>query len=103
MDLEANDKIFFQLYMKTYFKKKIGIDILNLNLQNPDIIASSQSFWPPHDPNWYKMNLSAVSNSGGANANSKSKSGKSEKNDEAAETKTPAKEVFYYITLETSF
>ena len=57
MELKGNDKIYFQLYMNNSFKKNLGFDVLNLNVQNPDMTASSHTFWPPHNPNWFKMNL----------------------------------------------
>lgn len=63
MELKGNDKIYFQLYIKNKLKKNLGLDITKFDSHYPDNISATKSFWPPNDPNWYKMNFSSSSSS----------------------------------------
>ena len=98
MELKGNDKIYFQLYMNNSFKKNLGFDVLNLNVQNPDMTASSHTFWPPHNPNWFKMNFSASTGSSGGQSSGKiMASGKSDNKDLPDSANAPVKEVTLYL------
>jgi hypothetical protein len=98
MDLKGNDKTYFQLYIRTLLKKNLGFDLVNMNLQNPDRIAATKSFWPPNDPNWYRMNLSASGSASGASSSGAKAGGADSKAAEAE--KAPVKEVKYYYLKE---
>ena len=85
-DLKGIDKLYFQLLIKNTIKKNFGINILNQNLLHPDNLNSAETFWPPNDPNWFKMSASSGKSSEGKKSSESNKGG-------AAEEKAPVKEV----------
>jgi hypothetical protein len=92
MDLKGKDKIYFQLYIRNTLKRTLGFDAMTLNMQNPDCMAATQSFWPPNDPKWFTMNFSASGATGDSSGTS-AKSGSAQSKGAAEEQKAPAKEV----------
>ena len=85
-ELKGLDKVYFQLLIKNTIKKNFGINILNQNINHPDNLNISETFWPPNDPDWYKMSLSMGTSSAG-------KSSSAAKKGDAEEEKVAVKEV----------
>jgi hypothetical protein len=98
-DLQGNDKLFFNLQIRSKVKSNFGTDITKFNTQNMNNINSSVNFWPPNNPKWFKMDLSSASSSRAAQSGGQAAGSKSAE----PEVKAPVKEVYFSKEIESSF